>query len=94
MIRAYGAAARELLDTAKIVEIIPFRRITVTIPYELSARLAAVVSAFGIEAEESTFEVDIRQTFRVVRSRVDAFVNEVNERTSGRATVVVDSDEG
>ena len=89
LIRAYGAATRELLDRAEIVEVVPFRVIAVTIPYELSGAVAGVANTFGVAATDSEFGERARQTFEIVLDRVDAFVTALTDQTAGRAEIVV-----
>ncbi len=94
LIRAYGGAARELLDRAEIVDIVPHRVVAVTIPYEFSGAVASVASMFGVTAVESAFDERSRRTFEIALDRVDAFVAAVVDQTSGRAQIAVsDPDE-
>ncbi len=89
LIRAYAGAARELFDRAEIVEVVPFRVVAVTIPYELSGAVASVVNTFGVEAADSEFGERVRQTFQVSLDRVDAFVGALTDQTAGRAEIAV-----
>ncbi len=89
LIRAYGAAARELLDRADIAEVVPYRVVVVTIPYELSGGVASVANKFGVAAADSAFGERARQTFEVALDRVDAFVAALTNQTAGRAEIAV-----
>ena len=89
LIRAYAGAARELFDRAEIVEVVPYRVIAVTIPYELSGAVASVANTFGVEAADSEFGERVRHTFQVALDRVDAFVAALTDQTAGRAEIAV-----
>ena len=87
LIRAYSAAAGEVLAQAKIVEVVPSAVVAVTVPYELDG----AVRALGVELElavvGSEFGETVIHRFRVPLTRVDAFNAEIRERTAGRARV-------
>ena len=89
LVRAYASAARELFDRAELVEVIPYRVVTVTIPYELSGAVASIANTFGVEAADSEFGERVRQTFQVALDRVDAFVGALTDQTAGRAEIAV-----
>jgi len=89
LIRAYSGAARELFERAEIVEVIPSRDVTVTIPYELSGAVAGVAHTFGATAADSAFGERARQTFRIALDRVEAFVDALTDQTAGRAEIAV-----
>ncbi len=89
LIRAYASAARELFDRAEIVEVVPYRVVTVTIPYEFSGSVASVANTFGVAAAGSEFGERVRQTFEVALGRVDAFVGALTDQTAGRAEIAV-----
>ena len=89
LIRAYGAAVRELLDRADIAEVVPYRIVAVTIPYELSGGVASVANTFGVEASDSDFGERSSQTYQVALDRVDAFVAALTNQTAGRAEIAV-----
>ena len=94
LIRAYGGAARTLLDHARIVERVPLRVIRVSIPYSLTGALAGVAAAFDLEPVDSTFDEQVRQTFHVTIDRAEAFVAAVGEQTSGRAELEISTPAG
>jgi len=89
LIRAYGAAARELIASAEIAEVIPARIVEVTIPYEMSGALAGIANTFGVTPTESNFGERARQTFRIPLDNVDAFVTALTNQTAGRAEIAV-----
>jgi len=89
LIRAYANAARELFDRAEIVEVVPYRVVAVTIPYESSGAVASVANTFGVEPADSEFGERVRHTFQVALDRVDAFMLALTEQTAGRAEIVV-----
>jgi uncharacterized YigZ family protein len=89
LIRAYGGAAKELLGRAEIVEVVPYRVISVTAPYESSGALAAIAVSFGIEPAESSFGEQVRQVFHIPRVRAEEFVTAMTDRTAGRAEIQV-----
>jgi len=93
LIRAYGGAARELLEHAEIVEVIPYRVITVTAPYESSGSLASVAAAFDVRPVESSFDDRVRQVFHIPQARAEEFVVSVTDRTAGRAEIAVEDPE-
>jgi len=94
LVRAYGAAAGELLASADIAEVVPYRVVSVTVPYELGGAVAGVANTFSVEPTDSTFGERVRQKFGVALDRVEAFVTALTDQTSGRAEIAVtDPDE-
>ena len=95
LIRAYGGAAKALFERAEIVEVVPYRVVDVTAPYESSGAIASVAASFNVEASDSSFGEDVRQVFHVGLEQLGAFVTALTDRTAGRAKIVVtDPDEG
>ena len=89
LVRAYGAAARELFASAEIVEVVPYRVVTVTIDYEFSGAVASVANTFGVTAVDSAFGERARQSFEIVLDRLDAFTAALTDQTAGRAEISV-----
>ncbi len=87
LIRAYGAAARELLDRADIAEVVPYRIVRITVPYELSGAIAGVANTFGLAPTDSAFDARVRQTYDVPLDHLDAFVASITEQTAGQARI-------
>jgi len=87
LMRAYGGAARELLEHAAIVEVVPTTRVTVTLPYELAGAVVALGREFALAPAESSFGETVRHVFDVPCARAQEFAREAVERTAGRARV-------
>lgn len=88
--RAYSATAGEILGQADIERVVRAVAVRVTIPYRLSGALQSLARARGLEPTRSEFQAVVTQCFDVPLSDVDAFVDEVRERTAGQAEIEID----
>ncbi len=92
LLRAYSAAAGAVLDQAPLVEVVPTKRVRVTITYDLQGPLESVVAAYGLSRLDAAYTDTVSQTLAVPVSRLDAVLADVTDRTSGRAEVVIERD--
>jgi len=87
LMRAYGGAAKELLAAARILTVVPKRLVSVVLPYELDGALLALAKGFELSPDGSTYGADVRHQFRVPVAEVERFVDELTERSAGRAQI-------
>ncbi len=88
LVRAYSAAAGAVLDVAPQVEVVPTRRVQVTVPYDLQGTLESVIAAHGLARLDATFTDTVSQVLAVPLDRVDRVIADLTERTAGRAQIV------
>ena len=87
LMRAYGAAAAEVLDRARVRRVDVTRRGRVEHPYDCSGAVQSVLSAAGIEPREAEYGARVRLLLDVPVARYDEVLAELRERTAGRADV-------
>jgi uncharacterized YigZ family protein len=87
--RAYGGAAAAVLEAAEIREIDITRRVMVLHTYEDSAIVRACIAARGLEAADAVFGERIRLALDVPEADVPGMVEELRDRTAGRAGITV-----
>jgi uncharacterized YigZ family protein len=88
LVRAYSAAAGAVLDVAPQEEVVPTRRVQVTVPYDLQGTLESVIAAHGLARLDATFTDTVSQVLAVPLDRVDKVIADLTERTAGRAQIV------
>lgn len=85
LIRAYGGAAGQALDRAKLLEVRVRRSLVLEFPYEASGAIESVARSCEAEAASSDYGEAVRATYVVPLDRLEEFEREVIERTAGRA---------
>ena len=94
LVRAYGAAARAVLDQARIVDVVPTRRVTVTLPYTAAGTLESIARAHDLAAVRSDFGEAILHVFDIEWDRAEAIADEIRDRTGAQARIEIADDEG
>ena len=85
--RAYGSAAREALELAKISEVVVTERIVVTHDYELSSTVQGVLARAGLTPAEADYGEVVRIVLEIPVTQADRVVSELQEATSARAQI-------
>ena len=87
LVRAYGAAAKAVLEEAKIREVVVTERVVVTHSYELSSPVQGVLARAGLTATESDYGEEVRLVLEISVARADGVVRDLEEATAARATI-------
>ena len=87
LVRAYGSAAKEALEEAKIREVIVTERVVVTHDYELSSPVQGVLARAGLQPTESDYGEVVRLVLEIPIARADGVVRDLEEATAARATI-------
>ena len=66
LIHAYKTAAYEALSSAKIIEVIPKKEITIEYPYEKTNEIMRLISEFQVEIVDQSFEEKCTLTGRML----------------------------
>lgn len=88
LVRAYTKGAKIALDSAVIVEMTTFEILKVQIGYTAFGKLENYLRDNGIEPDEIIFEDNVKLKISILKKEVDKFLGDINEMTSGSATVV------
>ncbi|MEZ4463810.1 MAG: YigZ family protein [bacterium] len=89
LVRAYGAAAAEVIARAGVV-FEPFTTdLDVTFDYGLSGAVQSVLTAHGQSPVDADYGAEVRLTLRVVDAEVAGIKADIEERTAGRARCVL-----
>lgn len=91
LVRAYAAAAAAALGAADVREVTITRRVTVRHGYDDTAALEAFMSAHRLTPIASAYEDAVRLAFDIPEDEVADVVNELRDRTSGRAEIEVEA---
>jgi uncharacterized YigZ family protein len=91
LVRAYGAAAREVLRAAPRVDITVRVTVTIKIPYDLVGAAYAVVAAQGVQRLEESYEggEGVVLTVAVEESRVSQLEAALRDGTSGKVGIEI-----
>ncbi len=90
LVRAYGAAAREVLEAAEIRTVIRTRRVRFAYPYDCEGAVQGLLSATGLAPVASAYGAACELAFDVPLPQVERFVAEFVDRTAGRGEATVD----
>lgn len=85
LVRAYTKGAKLALDSAVIVEMVPFEILKVKIGYTAYGKLENYLRESGIEPDESSFEDAVKLKISIVKTKAERFIGDINEMTSGSA---------
>jgi len=89
LIRAYGAAAKAVLEIADVTEASVRTRLRLGFPYELTGAVGGVLAAHGAETIASDFQMAVRLEVAIEVERLEAFRAELDERTARRVRLDV-----
>lgn len=87
--RAYGGAAREVLESAPVVRVVVRRGLAIEFPYECSRPVEALLSRFEVETDAASYDEVVRLRLRVPGACWEEFLGELTERCAGRVNVQV-----
>jgi len=87
LVRAYGSAAKAVLEEAKIREVIVTERVVVTHSYELSSPVQGALARAGLQPTESDYGEVVRLVLEIPVARADGVVRDLEEVTAARATI-------
>jgi len=85
LMRAYGGATGKTLDRAPLRRIVVTRRVEIEHPYECSGALAGLYAARGLEPASSAYGASVTVVLDVPERDLAGFLQEVADRTAGRA---------
>lgn len=81
LVRAYSGAVRELIQHWPLQECEPQAEVRLHYPYNLQPQVDALLQRFDAQVQGSEYGVDVRLQLAVAESRVEAFCDEVRQRT-------------
>lgn len=84
LIRAYGAAAKSVLEACEPIERVERVHFTLAYPYELTSSVKAVLSGFDVEELDAEYAAAVKLTISVLLEEADSFARELSERSGGQ----------
>jgi uncharacterized YigZ family protein len=87
LVRAYTKGAKIALDSAVIVEMMPFEILKVQIGYTAFGKLENYLRDSGIEPDEIIFEDNVKLRISIPNKDIERFMADMNEMTSGSALI-------
>lgn len=86
LVRAYGGAAAEALEAAKVLRVVVTRRVTVDAPHDRVGAVYAVAERHGarVDPPEATVK-GMTLTLHIAQSRAEHLAREIVDATAGRA---------
>ncbi len=91
LLRAYGGAAAEALDLAKIIETRIVHPVLLTFPYALTGSVQGVLSAFALQPTQADYGEAVRMTVETPIEDVERLRLELSEATAGKIGIRTDS---
>ena len=83
LLRAYTKAAKEALENAGTVEILPKPRFLVHSPYHLAERIRQETLSCGGTVENTSYEADVSMCISIPAEKADAWSARIFDLTSG-----------
>lgn len=92
LVRAYGGAAAAALEQAEILEIVPSHRVRVRVAYSDEPQVHRLLNELGLTPDEVRHDAAVHFDLTVRAPEIPGLVNELTERTRGRAVSDVSGD--
>lgn len=83
LLRAYTKAAKEALENAGTVEILPKTRFHVHCPYNLAERIRLETLSFGGTVDDTSYGADVSMTVSILAEKADGWAARIYDMTSG-----------
>ncbi len=93
LLRAYSAAAKQAVENAGIVRMIPMARMRIACGYSDHRRIVFELERFGSEIVGTDFGAEVTITLLILYELADELANRIVEMTAGRITPVRDGTE-
>ena len=84
LLRAYSAAAKQAIDDAGVVRMIPMARLRITCGYSDHRRIAFELERLGANIINTDFGADVSITLLILSERADELEKRIVEMTAGR----------
>ena len=85
LVRAYSAAAVGALEMAEIITYDIYTEIKLVASYSDYQRITPIISDFNFRVLDTAYSDSVVINGRIAKTRAEAFINNINEATSGRA---------
>ena len=85
LVRAYSAAAVGALENAEIITYDIYSEIKIVVSYSDYQRITPTISDYGFRVADTVYSDSVVINGRISKERANAFLNTINEVTSGRA---------
>ncbi len=89
LIRAYGGAAAEALDRARLVDVELTVSVEISLPYEFTGPVKGLFAAHGLIPERSDYGETVSHWLRLAPERCSEISRELQDRTAGKAEMRV-----
>ena len=95
LVRAYGDAARAVLDAAPRAERVPTHTVLTTVPYSLFEPLRLLIQAHSGRTLDEAFAAEVAVTAQFARERLPAFQEALQELSNGtmEAEIIASDDD-
>ena len=84
--RAYGGAAAAALERVAVRTVVVTREVAFEHPYECSGAVQGLLAARGLAPRSAEYGASVRLVLSVPVGEVEGFLEELRERTAGRAS--------
>lgn len=85
LMRAYGGAAGQALDRARVRTVLITRLIRLRFPYACAGAVEALMASSGLSSVGSDYGARVELHLRIAEDAIQAFGDELRDRTAGRA---------
>ena len=89
LINAYGSAANEAINNNSVIELIFMAQLQFQYPYELGHIVMSLINDFEAKIIHQEYLENIHIRLEVVLGKEDDFVSELEDRSSGKLSVII-----
>ena len=93
LVRAYTAAAIGALEGAEIIRYDIYTNIEIFVSYSDYGKITTILSELGFRIENTTYDVGVSLSGRIIKSNVASLNSAITEATAGRANIKILSEE-
>ena len=84
LVRAYGSAAKEASDAAKVVTYLQYAELSFTCSYSDYQKLLPIIEAYSVKEDKSDFAENVTLCLAVKEELYPEFANKISETSGGR----------
>jgi uncharacterized YigZ family protein len=92
LVKAYSESVRAVLAVTPVQDLVPVRRFSLAVPYELYDRIRRDIDSWGIDVTSEEFGTDVSITGLIRESLENEFCARVGNLSAGRTSVRIEGD--
>lgn len=87
LVRAYTSSAKDALESAKIVRLVPAYEYSISTDYNGYGKIQYIAAQSDATITATDFGTDVRMTVEIACEKAPQFIKSINDSTNGRAVI-------